>query len=108
MTIPSLVRLLFPAFRTGMGSNARLGKEYMLLGKVCNDGLGEMSMYLAKTPGMKERFRLPWGVSRCLQTATFTVTIIFGMKGVSHPCLVWKNRRVYAQMMIRIKWRVQF
>ena len=105
MTIPSLVRLLFPAFRTGMGSNARLGKEYMLLGKVCNDGLGEMGMYLAKTPGMKERLPLAWGVSRCLQTA---VTIIFGMKGVSHPCLVWKNKEAHAHMMIRIKWRIQF
>ena len=46
-----------------MGSNARLGKEYMLLGKVCNDGLGEMGMYLAKTPGMKERLPLACQVS---------------------------------------------
>ena len=40
-----------------MGSNARLGKEYTLLGKVCI-GLGKMSMYLAKASGMKERLPL--------------------------------------------------
>ena len=71
-----------------MGSNARLGNDDTLLGKVCN-GLGKMSIYLANTSSMKEGSALAWGVSRCLQT---TVTIIFGMKGVSQPCVVWKNK----------------
>ena len=103
MTIPSLERLLFPAFRTGMGSNARLGKEYMLLGKVCNDGLGEMGMYLAKTPGMKERFPVAWvsaGVFRLqwslLPSSARSVSVI----------LAWFGRT--RERTLRIKWRVQF
>ena len=43
-----------------MGSNARLGNDDTLLDEVCN-GLGKMSMYLAKTSGMKERFPFAWG-----------------------------------------------